>query len=289
MKVLLYYKYINVPDPAAETEQHRKFCQELGLKGRIFIGSEGINGTCSGTAEAIDQYKHMLNTHPIFSNIAFKESEYHEHPFKKLFVRLRPEIVSLRADIAASEAAPYISPAELHASLDRGEDLVLIDMRNDYEAAIGCFVGAVTLTMHYFRQLPEYLPELEQYRHRKVVTYCTGGIRCERASALLKKHGFTNVRQLEGGIVKYCEEFPDGYFHGSLFVFDERMSMRFPGKMPPRFISTCSFCPTPCDRYLDCSDTQCHGLYLCCEQCEGRNSGLCHRQHIAKEQPAAIS
>lgn len=276
MRVLLYYKYIAIPDPASETEKHRALCQKLDLKGRIFIGSEGINGTCSGTVEATERYMQVMQSHPLFAGISFKESEHPEHVFQKLFVRCRPEIVTLRSAVGATEAAPYIAPKELHEKLEKGEDLVLIDMRNDYEAAIGRFKGAVTLTMQNFRDLPGFLPELSQYKDREVITYCTGGIRCERASALLKKHGFTRVRQLEGGIVRYCEEFPDGFFEGSLFVFDSRLSMRFPGKLPHRFVSECTFCRVPCDRYIDCEVPTCKKrLTICCEACQAKRGSYC--------------
>ena len=275
MKVLLYYKYITVPDPALETEQHRALCQTLKLKGRILISSEGINGTCSGMSEHIEHYKEYLNAHPYFSGISFKESEHPTHAFAKLFVRLRPEVVTLRAGIEAKNAASYITPQELHEELERGDDIVLIDMRNDYEAEIGRFKNAVTLPMRNFRDLPGHMPELKKYEGRNVVTYCTGGIRCEKASALLKEQGFTNVRQLEGGIVRYCEQFPDGYFDGSLFVFDDRRAVRFPGKRKPTYVSTCSFCGTECDRHIDCTDDICHTLLVCCPDCEKINDGYC--------------
>jgi UPF0176 protein len=284
MRVILYYKYVAVPEPAKEVQEQLKLCKDLGLRGRVFIGSEGINGTCSGTPEAIQKYQAYLNAHPLFSGIAFKESDHPEHVFAKMFVRHRPEIVALKTDVSATNAAAYITPEQLHAELEAGEDLVLIDMRNDYEAAIGRFRNAVTLTMRNFRELPEYMTQLEVYKDRNVVTYCTGGIRCERASALLKKHGFTNVRQLEGGIVKYCEAFPDGYYDGSLFVFDSRLSMRFPGKRPHTYLTKCSFCNTPCDRYRDCQDHTCTDrLFICCEACEPKCDTRCrkHAKHVA--------
>ncbi len=282
MRVLLYYKYVDIPDPAKETEQHRAFAQSLGLRGRIFISAEGLNGTCSGTEESIEVYKKYLNEHPLFSAIAFKESECEDHVFEKLFVRRRDEVVTLRSDVSAQQAAPYITPAELHEALQRGEDLILLDMRNDYEAAIGRFRGAKTLTMENFRDLPKFLGELEEFKHRAVITYCTGGIRCERASALLCKHGFTNVRQLEGGIVTYCDQYPNGFFEGSCFVFDARMSTRPKGELHPRYISSCSFCQKPCDRYIDCSEIHCHELFICCEGCDRLRQGLCRAHHIEK-------
>lgn len=280
MKVLLYYKYTAVADPTVETETHRSLCEELGLRGRILIGAEGINGTCSGTPENIEKYKAALNAHPLFRGIAFKESEYPGHVFKKLFVRCRREIVALHTDTKPENAAPYVTAEQLHAELERGEDLVLVDMRNDYEAEIGRFRNAVTLPVKNFREIPAHLPELSRYKERKVVTYCTGGIRCEKASAFLRDSGFTNVRQLEGGIVKYCEAFPDGYFDGGLFVFDERRSVRFPGARKPSYVSECGHCKAPSDRYIDCAIPTCHELFVCCEACEKNRRGLCETHAV---------
>ncbi len=279
MRILLYYKYIDVPNPAKEVTEHLVLCKSLGLKGRILIGSEGINGTCSGTVEACEAYKKALNEHPIFSGINFKESDHSDHVFQKIFVRLRPEVVTLGANADPKKAAPYITPRELHEALERGDNLVLIDMRNDYEAAIGKFQNAITLPIENFRDLPSYMQNLEQYKDADVVTYCTGGIRCEKASALLLHHGFKSVRQLEGGIVKYCEEFPNGFYDGSLFVFDKRMCMRFPGQ-ETKYISTCNHCKKPCDRYINCNEASCHRLFLCCEECEPIKKSICEKHSI---------
>lgn len=276
MKVLLYYKYVAVPNPVTEAEAHRAFCQSLGLKGRILIGTEGINGTCSGEPDACEAYKQAMEAHPLFSGISYKESDHPTHAFKKLFVRVRPEVVTLKGGVEARNAAPYITPKELHDELERGEDLVLVDMRNDYEAVIGRFRNAVTLPMKNFRDLPDHLPALEQYKGKNVVTYCTGGIRCEKASALLKEAGFKTVRQLEGGIVRYCEQFPDGYYDGSLFVFDDRRAMRFPGRRKPDvYISHCLYCSADCDRFINCADDRCHEMFICCPDCDAKHRGFC--------------
>ena len=288
MQVLLYYKYVDVPDAEAETLRHRELAQKLQLKGRILISSEGLNGTCSGTAENIEAYKNALNEHPLFGGISFKESQSDDHVFDKLFVRTRPEVVTLRQEVSAKDAAPYITPNKLHAALEAGEDLVLIDMRNDYEAAVGRFSNAVTLSMQNFRDLPQFLRDLEPYKKSRVVTYCTGGIRCERASGLLLKNGFTDVHQLEGGIVRYCEAYPDGYFHGSLFVFDKRMCVRFPGKQPPTYVATCTICSTPCERCADCRDTTCHDLYVCCADCEKERQGYCNKHQVPVRETVGV-
>lgn len=273
--IILYYKYVQIPDAVAEADSQRVLCNGLGLKGRVLIGAEGINGTCSGNAQAIGKYMEAMRVHPLFSDMEFKQWDSDETVFTKMFVRVRNEVVTLRGDVKLENKAPYISPADLHAELERGEDLVLVDMRNDYEARIGKFRNAVTLPMQNFRDLPTLLNHLEALKGKRVVTYCTGGIRCEKASALLRQSGFSDVRQLEGGIIRYCEQFPDGHFLGSCFVFDRRLRVRYQGKNEPVYLTDCSYCHVPCDRYCDCTDDTCHDLYICCEACEKTHAGLC--------------
>ncbi len=285
MTVLLYYKYVFVADPATEVQAQKTLCEKLGIKGRIFIGEEGINGTCCGTQEGIREYEEAMSAHPIFHDIAFKKSHAGEHVFEKLIVRLRPEVVTLRTPVNLKHTGKRVSPEQLHQQLEQGQDMVLVDMRNDYEAKIGKFKDAVTLPMQNFRDLPDMLKYLEPYRKRKIVTYCTGGIRCEKASAYLVEQGFHDVHQLEGGIVTYAEKFPDGYFEGTCFVFDKRMAVRFCGQKPPKILAECAFCTTPCDRYIDCTDIPCHTLFLCCASCERTHAGLCQ----AHEQPCLVS
>lgn len=144
-KVLLYYKYVQVPSPEAELLRHRHICEELGLKGRIIISSEGINGTCSGNPESIERYKQWMNEHAEFHGIHFKESESENGAFKKLSIRVRDELVTLRHTVDVSQAAEYITPEELHTALTDNEEIILVDMRNDYEADIGRFQNAVVL------------------------------------------------------------------------------------------------------------------------------------------------
>jgi UPF0176 protein len=158
---------------------------------------------------------------------------------------------------------------------EAGENMVLVDMRNDYEYKVGRFKDAIQPKTDKFYELPEKVKNLKIPEGAKAVTYCTGGIRCEKASGLLLKHGFTNVRQLEGGIVRYCEAYPNGYYDGSLFVFDKRMTMRFPGVRKPTYVSHCMYCSEPCDRCVNCSDPRCHSLIICCEQCSKEHEGLC--------------
>ncbi len=275
MRVLLYYKYIELPEPKQEVEAHRALCERLGILGRILIAAEGINGTCCGSEEAIAEYKSVMNAHPYFFGINFKESEVTEQVFPRLAVKLRNELVTLRSGTSVRNAAPYITAEDLHTALEHKEDMVLIDMRNNYEADVGRFKGAVTLPVENFRDIPKELPSLEKYKHKKVVTYCTGGIRCEKASALLRENGFTNVYQLQDGIVTYMEKFPSGFFEGNCFVFDSRLGVR---SAAPTVISSCTYCRASCDRYVDCREPGCSDLFICCEGCEKEMNCRC-REH----------
>ncbi len=273
MKVLLYYKYVALPDAEAEKLAHRELCERLNLKGRIILSQEGINGTCAGMPADIVAYKAYMNAHPQFAGIHFKESESVDQPFPKLSIKVRAELVTLRHDVDVKNAAPYITPEELHASLERGDALILVDMRNEYEAKIGRFKNAVIVPTRYFRELPTQVQNLLPYKDMPVVTYCTGGIRCEKASALLHEHGFTNVRQLEGGIVTYAEKYPNGFFEGTCFVFDDRMDLRY--QTEKKILSQCTHCVEPCDRYIDCADVTCNALFLSCESCERATAAHC--------------
>ena len=207
-----FYKYVNIGNPKEFHKKHLDLCKSLELKGRIMIGEEGINGSVYGLKENVEKYKQILKNDPLFCDIYFKEQETEKPAFRKLFVRLRKEIVYFGQNIDLKNKAPYITPEQLKKLLDKNEKIVLIDMRNDYEWKIGKFKNAVALNMKNFRNLPASLKEIEGIKNKKVVTYCTGGIRCEKASAFLKENGFKDVLQLQGGILNFGKEFPDTYW-----------------------------------------------------------------------------
>ena len=208
--VLLYYKYVTIEDPETFTKNHLKYCKDLGIKGRILVSGEGINGTVSGTREQAEQYMADMKEDPRFADIMWKIDEEDHHAFKKMLVRFRPEIVSLElgeADINPNElTGDYLSPKEFkEAILD--EDTVVIDARNDYEFDLGHFRGAIRPDIRNFRELPEWIQEnKETFMDKRVVTYCTGGIRCEKFSGWLVKEGFKDVGQLHGGIATYGKD-----------------------------------------------------------------------------------
>lgn len=269
--VLLFYKYISVTDPESERIAQRQLCESLGLKGRILIGDEGINATVAGTNEACESYIDYMNNHEFFSGIEYKIDLVDAIPFPRLRIKVRPEIVTLGVDVDPAQTAPRLSAEEFNAMLER-DDVVLFDARNNYESAIGKFEGAITPDIKLFKDLPTQLEKYEDLKDKTVITYCTGGIRCEKASALMRQKGFKDVYQLDGGIIKYAKKYPAGAFKGECFVFDERMSVAFSDNAEK--LGTCHFCNEATNSYLNCANPTCNDMILACADCKSTES-LC--------------
>lgn len=267
--VLLYYRYIEVPDTAAEREAQHAVCELNGLKGRILIGEEGINGTVAGDAAGIAAYQVYMETHPLFSGIPYKVDAASVMPFPKLQVKVRPEIVTLGVNIDMAETATRISP-QVFNEMIKDPDVVLFDARNNYESAIGRFKGAVTPDIGVFSDLPAALEHHADLKEKTIIAYCTGGIRCEKASAFMKQQGFKNVYQLDGGIITYAQQYPGGAFEGECFVFDNRMSTPFTDA--PVQLGRCLLCDAPTNRYVNCSRKECNKLMLACDDCRTPNA-----------------
>ncbi|DAZ94607.1 TPA: hypothetical protein N0F65_005370 [Lagenidium giganteum] len=235
--VLLYYKYVRLCDSAEEVEEIVKqqiaLCESLSLNGRVRLAMEGINGTLGGSAEHIEQYVATMSSMPQFQGIDWKTSTAPVKPFPELLVRAVKEIVAMEVpdeQCSLANGGEHLTPERFHQEQQNcsPDDYALIDVRNAYEYNIGHFEGALNPNTRRFGQFPEWvqaeLPTLKQ--KKKVLMYCTGGIRCEKASAYLKHLGLENVYQLSGGIHRYLEAFPDGgRFRGKNFVFDQRVSM----------------------------------------------------------------
>jgi UPF0176 protein len=271
---LLYYKYVNLPDPIAEMAWQRQLCECLGLKGRILLAQEGINGTVAGPTAAADAYIAAMNEHAQFSGIQYKRDAADFIPFPRLRVKVRDEIVTLGARVDPAQAAPKLTPAQVH-ELVNDPDVIFFDARNYYESAIGRFKGAVTPDVTLFKDLPEALAGYEHLKDARIVTYCTGGIRCEKASALMRQRGFSNVSQLEGGIIEYAKAYPDGAFEGECFVFDERMSVGFSDK--PAQLGQCHWCAGSTNTYHNCVNLQCNDLILVCDNCRSDGQNACRQ------------
>ncbi|KAB2332543.1 rhodanese-related sulfurtransferase [Bacillus mesophilum] len=278
-RVLLYYMYVPIENPEEYAQEHLAFCQELGLKGRILIADEGINGTVSGTVEQTDQYMAAMKADPRFAEMIFKIDEAEEHAFKKMKVRHRKELVTLRLedDVNPNElTGQYLSPKEFYERLN-DEDTVVLDARNDYEYDLGHFRGAIRPDIINFRDLPQWVREnKELLGDKKIVTYCTGGIRCEKFSGWLLKEGFKDVAQLHGGIVTYGQdpEVQGELWDGQLYVFDERIGVPVNQKEHV-VVGRDYFSGEPCERYVNCANPACNKKILCSEENEHKYMRSC--------------
>jgi predicted sulfurtransferase len=276
-KVILFYKYVSIPNPHQLAQWQREICTQLGLKGRIILGHEGINGCLGGTIEAVTSYQEHMNAHPLFDHIDFKESEGGAECFPRLRISVKKEIVHLGIDpaqLSAQQAGTPLDPAQVHELLtNKPDNLVIIDCRNEVESAVGAFEGAIKPNTQYFREFPQYVDNnLELFKDKEVLMYCTGGIRCERGSAYVKsKNVARNVYHIKGGIHRYVEQFPDGFFRGKNYVFDGRIAV----KVTDDVLSNCLLCSTPCDQYTNCINALCNKHFICCTSCLDQYKGAC--------------
>lgn len=288
-KILLYYRFTPLTDPEAIRLWQWTLCDSLGLKGRIIISKHGINGTVGGPLSAVKKYIRATKEWPGFKDIDFKWSEGTGDDFPRLAVRVRDELVSFGApqDLHVDESGvvnggPHLSPAQVNELVEtRGDEVVFFDGRNAFEAEIGRFKNAVVPDVETTHDFVKVL-ESGAYDHLKekpIVTYCTGGVRCEVLSSLMLQRGFQEVYQVEGGIVRYGEAFGnEGLWEGSLFIFDGRMNQEFGPNT--KVISSCERCAAPTTQYYNCANLACRQLILLCESCSTLNGSTnCQEQH----------
>ncbi|MCH6266754.1 rhodanese-related sulfurtransferase [Neobacillus citreus] len=271
-RVLLYYMYVPIENPEEFAALHLQFCKELGLKGRILVAAEGINGTVSGTVEQTEKYMESMHQDERFADMVFKIDEEDEHAFKKMHVRHRSELVTLRLedDINPNETTgKHLSPKEFYEAM-QDPKTVVIDARNDYEFDLGHFRGAVRPDITAFRELPDWIREnKQQFEGKKILTYCTGGIRCEKFSGWLVKEGFQDVGQLHGGIVTYGKdpEVQGQLWDGQCYVFDGRISVPV-NQVEHVIVGKDYFTGEPCERYVNCANPECNKQIICSEESE---------------------
>lgn len=220
-----FYKFTELADPQVTGQRWLARARSLSLRGTLLLAREGANISVAGEPEKVDAFTRELVGELGIQAAAIKRMPVAEMPFRRMLLKVKPEIVTTgwQADLAENEGS-FVSPDEFHR-IAQDPDVVLVDTRNVYETRVGSFKNAVLLPLEGFRQLPEYLPELEKYRDKKIITFCTGGIRCEKAVPMLKAAGLENVHQLEGGILAYLEKYPAGHWDGECFVFDERCTV----------------------------------------------------------------
>ena len=298
-KILLYYKYVKLKDPYAIKMWQKTLCEKLGLKGRIIVAEEGINGTVEGSVKTTTYYRRAMKEYSLFRDMDFKQSTVSAafSYFPRLRVTVKKEICRLGIDpniLTVKEGGVHLSPQEAHELMAKGgDDLVILDTRNEYEWKIGAFKNAILPKIRYFREFPDFIEKnLEMFRGKKVLMYCTGGVRCERATAVLKtKNVAQEVYQIEGGIHRYAEQYPDGFFRGKNYVFDNRIAV----KVTDDLLGTCGICSTPCDEYTNCSNAQCNKHFICCRNCLDLFSNTCSKKckelvasHAVKKRPPLV-
>ena len=222
------YKFVVLPDRDALRQPLKQQCDELGLRGTILLSFEGINIFIAGPEENINAFRTSLLNDERFADIEFKQSYSEHQPFNRMNVRLKNEIISVGLPNfdRIEPVDGRIRPKELHERLLNDDDLVLLDTRNTYETRLGTFRNAIELDLDTFRSFPEAVAKLgEEYKDKEIVMFCTGGVRCEKASVIMKDAGFTNIKQLEGGILGYFEQVGGDYWDGECFVFDKRVAL----------------------------------------------------------------
>lgn len=288
LKVIAFYKYASIDNPEKMRDRHLKYCKALDLKGRILLATEGINGSVSGTPDQISQYKSFLASDSVFQGIEYKEDDCLMHPFNKMIIKVKPELVRFEQQVSYKDAGKHLSPTEF-LEFAQQPDVVLLDARNAYESKVGKFKNAITPEIKTFREFPSVLPLLEEHKGKKILMYCTGGIRCEKASAFLIKNGFDNVYQLHGGILSFAKEHPDTLWEGKCFVFDKRLLSDVNSQEIP--ITQCELCQVSCDLYKHCKNPECDKLSIICLSCERSLGGCCSNAcfNLAKATVSSVS
>lgn len=285
-KVLLYYKFTPLSDPEAVTLWQKALTNSLNLKGRILVSRHGINGTVGGELEDLKAYIKTTKQHPGFKDIVFKWSDGSREDFPRMSVRTRRELVGFKNsddefdvdENGVIGGGVHLKPKQVHELIEKyGDDVVFFDGRNAHEAKIGKFKNAIVPNTNTSR---DFIAELESNKYddiknKKVITYCTGGVRCEVISAMMKKRGFTDVYQVDGGIVKYGEAYgDDGLWEGSLRVFDKRMTVDFSDHT--KTIGRCTHCEEPTSNFENCAFANCNDLVLICAACKQTPDLLFH-------------
>lgn len=268
-QVLLFYKYIPVSQPEVLATHTKALAEKYSLVGRAIVSPEGINMTFEGTREDTENFVAEFIQDERFSDMQIKRSAGTGTSFPSLSVKVRLEIVG--TGFSKEEADPYVrtaprlSPDELRQWYEERRDFVVIDMRNNYEYASGHFKNSIEPGISASRHLPLAMRKLEPLKSKKVVTVCTGGVRCEKMSAYLLSKGFEDVYQLEGGIHTYMEKYPGKDFLGTLYTFDQRLTMDFGGTR--EIVGTCHLCGAKSEKYTDCANDTCHLHFIACEMC----------------------
>lgn len=268
------YRYVKIEKPEEMRDQLYREWYALGVFGRIYLAREGINAQLCVPEKNLEAFKASLESRDEFKNMRLNFAVEQGTSFYKLGIKVRKQIVAdgLPEDsYDLSNVGTHLSPEEFNVAME-DKNAVVVDMRNFYESRIGRFEGAICPDVDTFREeLPQVAEMLEDKKDKKILLYCTGGIRCEKASAYLKSQGFGDVSQLYGGVITYAHTVNESKFIGRNFVFDERIAER----ITDHVLSTCDQCENPCDDYTNCKNMICNLLFLQCAECAEKFAGAC--------------
>lgn len=273
--ILAYYHLVSLENPRDEVTEHKKFLADLDVRARLYISEQGFNGQMSASKEAASLYTAWMEER--FPGIVFKRDEYPEHAFPRLTIKYRKQLVAMDREVDLSQTGEHVSPERWKQMLDRQEADIVLDVRNEYEWKVGRFAGSVVPPCDSFREFPAYVEELKKQvdpEEGKVMMYCTGGIRCEFYSALLKDAGFHHVYQLDGGVIQYGHQVGGAHWEGKLFVFDDRMVAPI-SEEPSEVVGRCHTCGEEAEQYYNCANMDCNDLFISCESCLESGSGCC--------------
>jgi UPF0176 protein len=284
--LITFYKFVDIENPKEIVEEHKQFCQDIGMKGRIFIGEEGINAQASANTGQLIAYKNFLANSLYFKDIPDfdeKATNVDEHKFPKMIVRYRKEIVALgvRYDAKTIEKAKHkVTPIEFKEIIDNHSDkYAILDMRNDYEYKLGHFKGAIPAGTVTFKEVNNLIDKYKKdFEGKQIVMYCTGGIRCEKLSAMFENNGLSNVLQLEGGVVKYINTLNDGNWLGNLYTFDDRVSTPVGDINTHNIIARCHYTDEPTEDYHNCRYGPCNAQIIAKPKEFRKHMGFCSKQ-----------
>lgn len=289
--VILYYHFVRINQVERFIADHRRQCKLLNLLGRIYVSEEGINGTLGGKPEDVQLYMDWLQSLPGFEEIKFKRDTCDYVPFRKLIVRFRRELATLKPSIPidlTKEKGRHLSPQEWLNILESDDQYELIDVRNDYEWQIGHFDGATLPPVENFYDTEKWIEQANIPKDKKILMYCTGGIRCEKFSVLMEKKGYSNVFQLDGGIINYAQQTGGKHFKGKCFVFDDRLAVDIE-KNQQEPLGRCKITGIPTDDYINCANPDCNKLFLCSSKGLEEKQGCCSDECMKSERKRPIS
>lgn len=284
--ILAYYHFVSLSNPIGEVKIHKDFFKNRGVTCRIYLSEQGINGQMSATRHDAEAYMEWMHGRPEFQTVKFKIHPYHEQVFPRITVKYRKQLVAIDAEVNLSNRGEHISSDQWKTMLESQADKILIDVRNEYEWKIGRFSGAELPPCETFREFTAYADSLKEKADplkTSVMMYCTGGIRCELYSAILKEKGFEKIYQLDGGVIGYGLEQGDKHWEGKLFVFDDRMAIPISDKSTSPVIGSCHFCSMPNETYYNCANMDCNNLFLCCQECLKKHTGCCCLECMASD------